>query len=436
MVDPAVAPDRVVPRRVRALGFRDFRWFFSANCISVSGGFMQLAGINWIVTEVTDSGSRIALVAVASMVPFMAFSPLGGALTDRYERRHLLLMVTWAQTGLAIAMAIAHGAGQLGYWMLVAFALVGGAFNGINAPVQQAIVPELVDKESLRSAAVLNSTSFTIARAVGPALAGVMIEVWGAGVTFWANAASFAAVIVVLMKAARRPPPARTGTAKFWSEFRGGLRFVRGAPGVKAALTLGALLALSGGVFQTPFTALVARRSFGADAGDYGLMQGVFGAGSVVTALVMIAFDPGYSHRRLAVLAVVSLGSGTVGVGVAPSFGWGLVAISIVGMGLMLATSTVWSALQAQTPDQYLGRVMAIFMMMFTGIVPVAVQVQGYGRCGVDRRCVGRHRRSRTPPGGVLRAQLRPPRRSHSLTSGHVAVRAAGSWRNHSARHP
>lgn len=370
-------PDRAVPDRLRALGFHDFRWLFAANVISVTGGFMQLAGVNWIVTDLTDSGAKVSLAAVASLVPFMVFSPIGGALCDRFERRLVMLVMNWIQLGMAVAMGAFYEAGWLTYWVLVAFALLSGAVNGMTAPVQQAIIPELVDVEALRSAALLNSTSFTVARAAGPALAGLTIELYGAGVTFWANAITFVAVIVAMMQASRRPPPDSSMSARFWSEFRSGVRYVRSSPGIRTAQLVGALLALVIGPLQTPFTALIARRAFDGDAGDYGLLQAAFGLGSLLAALTTLAVDPSASHRTLVRFGLLVMAGGTIALGLSPSLGWGLASLGFVGAGFMVVTSNTLSALQALCDDAFRGRVMAVWMMIFSAVTPIAVQVEG-----------------------------------------------------------
>ncbi len=362
-----------MPERVRALGFHDFRWLFVANVISVTGGFMQLAGVNWIVTDVTDSGAKVSFVAVASLVPFLLFSPLGGALCDRFERRLVMLVVNLLMAVLAAAMAVCYEFGWLTYWPLFGFALAGGVMGGITAPVQQAIVGDLVDPASLRSAAVLNSTSFTVARAAGPAAAGLMIETWGAGTTFWANAVSFAAVIIAMNRASRRPAPDPTATPAFWSEFRAGVRYTKQVPGLRVAMGMCALMSISGGPFQTPFTALVARRAFDTDAGGFGLLQGAFGAGSLVAAIALLAFDRGFSHRALSLAGSMSLGFGAVVLGLAPTLATGLLAMGVVGVGFMLTTSTLISSMQSLTVDAYRGRVLSIWMMVFSAVVPATV---------------------------------------------------------------
>ena len=211
-------------RRSRFAAFRssDFAAFWTGGVISSTGSQMQLAALAWVVAEQTRSGTRTLLLVFLGTIPLVVLSPVGGHLADRFPRRRLMLWTTAVQTVIAFALWWAWMRGAGSYWVLAVFSILGGTAGALNSPAWQALVPELVPRTDLRNAVMLNSAQFNIARATGPAIAGVMIDGVGNGPVFLANAVSFLAVIVALVCMSESPPREHLDRGRFVDEWRAG----------------------------------------------------------------------------------------------------------------------------------------------------------------------------------------------------------------------
>jgi len=223
-----------------------FRNLWVASIVSNIGTWMQSVGAAWLMTTLTSSSLLVALVQSASSLPFFLLALPSGAIADVVDRRRLLLVAQSWMLGVATLLAILTLGGWMtpGVLLILTFALgLGGV---LTAPAWQAITPEIVSREQLLPAITLNSAGFNISRALGPALAGLIIAVWGVGVTFLINAASFLGVIEVLRRWERLP---RTGVApveRIEGAIRAGLRYVRHSPDLQIILLRVALFTIAG----------------------------------------------------------------------------------------------------------------------------------------------------------------------------------------------
>ena len=168
---PAPFPARPWPHSLRAFASRDFRLLWLGAVVSSSGSQMQLAALGWVVALLTESATRVGLIAFAGVVPLVVLSPIGGSLADRFPRRKVLLVTQTVQMVQAVTLWATWAAGARSYWLLFALAAVGGATAALNAPVWQAFIPSLVDRRDLPNAVMLNSTQFNISKALGPVAA-------------------------------------------------------------------------------------------------------------------------------------------------------------------------------------------------------------------------------------------------------------------------
>jgi MFS family permease len=369
-------PDRRVPGQVAALGYRDYRWFWVASVVSNTGSMMHMAALNWVVADLPGV-TAATFVAGVGLIPMLVSSPIGGAIADRYERRLVFLWAVVLQMLTAAALALAYEAGWTSVGTFVALAVIGGFTGSIGAPVQQAIITDLVPVAAMRNASVLNSTQFTVSRSLGPTLAGVLIGPLGAGTVFWANTVSFAVLIVGLNRMERRPPPSRPSDAEgYVAAFRSGCRYTLGNAGLRVTLLAGFIVALVSSPLQLNGQ-VIAKEAFDAGPTAFGLLVGAFGYGSLVSALGVLAFDRGWTHRGLVLTGFPLFAAGLFGLSVSPVVALGIVANAVVGIAFMILMSTILSATHALCDDEYRGRVMSVWMLLWGVAAPIGIAVTG-----------------------------------------------------------
>ena len=337
---------------------------------------MYLAAIGWLVEDITDDPWKVTVAATAGLIPLLIMSPFGGSLADRYSRTRLFLATVVGQMVVAVALAWVVQIDAETFWVLVAFSLGGGATASVGAPVQQAIVVELVPGGAMRNAVFLNSTQWNISRAVGPMLGGWLIQFWGPAAAFWFNAASFTVLVIGLSLLPPRPPPGASSGQSFLADFLSGFNYARSIEGIRVVMLASFMLAAA--ISPTQWLApVIADDAFGVDAAGFGVLLGAFGVGSLVGALLLLQFDQGIPYSRLTAVGFAIVALFTLVLAVVPTFGLGVMAIGAVGLAFMVAMPTLTSALQSLCDDAFRGRVMSLWMMLFGLAAPLSILVQG-----------------------------------------------------------
>lgn len=361
---------------MQALGYRDYRLYWTTSVVSNIGSMMYLAAIGWLVEDITDDPWKVTVAATVGLVPLLLMSPFGGSLADRYSRTRLFLATVVGQMVVAVALAWVVQIDAETFWVLVAFSFGGGATASVGAPVQQAIVVELVPGGVMRNAVFLNSTQWNISRAVGPMLGGWLIQYFGAASAFWFNAASFTVLVIGLSFLPPRPPPGASSSQGFLADFLSGFRYANSIEGIRVVMLASFMLAAA--ISPTQWLApVIADDAFGVDAAGFGFLLGAFGVGSLVGAVLLLQFDPNMQYSRLVTVGMFAVALFTVVLAVVPTFALGVVAMGGVGLAFMVTMPTLTSALQSHCDDAYRGRVMSLWMMLFGLAAPLSILVQG-----------------------------------------------------------
>jgi MFS family permease len=238
------------------------------------------------VLQLTGSGALLGLVAAAQFLPFLLLGPYGGLVADRADKRRPLLVTQSALGLLALVLGLLTVTHVVRLWMVFVIAAALGTVNSVDQPARQTFIPEMVGRDRVQNAISLNSVLTNASRAVGPAVAGVLIATAGIGVCFLANAASFAAVLMALARIrtdALRPAPP---TGRERGQLRQGLRYVRGTPALLVPLLMMALVGTLAYEFQVALP-LLARVSLHGGASTYGLLTAAMGVGAVVGGLAV-----------------------------------------------------------------------------------------------------------------------------------------------------
>jgi len=349
----------------RPLRVAVFRRVFVADLVSDIGTFMQSVGAAWLLVSLGADASIVALTQTASSLPFFVFALPAGAIGDIVDRRRLLLCCECWKVGIAVVLAITTIGGFITPWLLLALTFALAAGDAIETPTWRAVLPDLVGKADLAAASALNGIEFNIARAVGPALAGVLIAAAGVGAAFAVNALSFLGVLMII---ARWQRPARTRLTPretVTGATVAALRYVRHSPAVRTVL-------LRAGVTMCAASALLAllpslARSVSDRPIVYGLLLGCFGFGAVLGVVVMQPARARWTLEAVASSAVVILAVMIATAGAVRSIPLLALTMLAAGAGWLVFTSLVSALVQTLAPDWARARVLAVFLLTFQG---------------------------------------------------------------------
>jgi MFS family permease len=371
----AMSPRHEAANLWRPLRTPIFRQLLVADVMSDVGTFMQGVGAAWLMVSLGAGPMYVALTQTASTLPFFLLALPAGSIGDIVDRRKLILYTEAWMVCVAIALAVVTLTGVITPWILLALTFALSAGDAFETPTWRAVLPELVRKEDLPAASALNGIEFNIARAVGPALAGVLIATSGVGAAFLVNVASFVGVIFVV---ARWKRPAHTRTAP--PETVGGatvaaIRYVRYAPAIRALMLRSSVVMFfaSASFALLPTVALNVSHS----AIGYGILLGCFGAGAVGGALVMQPARARWSTEAVASIAVAVLGATIVATGTVPSLAGLVIVMLVSGAAWIIFISLVSALVQNLAPDWVRARTLAVFMLISQGGMAAGSAVWG-----------------------------------------------------------
>jgi len=349
----------------RPLRVPTFRNLLLADVVSDIGTFMQNVGAAWLMVSLGAGPIYVALTQTAASLPYFLLALPAGVAGDIVDRRRLVLFTEYWMMGVALLLAVVTIAGWMSPWLLLLLTFALSAGDAFETPTWRAVLPELVSKEDIAPASALNGIEFNLARAVGPALAGVVIAAAGVAATFVANFVSFFGVILVVAKW-KRPIRKRTSPPETLSGATvAALRYVRHSPVIIAVLfRTGVVMFFSSALFALlPSVA----RSVNRSAIGYGLLLGFFGVGAIMGALIMQPARARWSTEVVVSAGVVVLGLVTVAMSGLHSV-LALVPVMLLGGAAWVNFISLISALvQNLAPDWVRARVLAIFILVYQG---------------------------------------------------------------------
>jgi MFS family permease len=361
----------------RSLDIYNFRIWSIGSIASNIGTWMQRVAQDWLVlTQLThQNATAVGIVTALQFGPQLLMLPFSGSSADRFDRRKLLIATQTLMGLLALGLGLLTIAGVVELWHVYCFAFGLGCVAAFDAPARQTFVSELVPDENLSNAVALNSTSFNAARLIGPAVAGVMINLVGTGWVFLFNAASFVAVLYSMtllrkheLYLRERSHAARRGLGE-------GFRYVWRRPDLKAVLFMLFLIGTFGLNFPI-FISTMAVGAFHVGPHEFGLLTSVMAIGSVSGALLSAK----RAEPRVTTLFVAAalFGIGFVLAAFMPSYWWFALTLVWLGAAAQTFTTTANGTLQLSTEPEMRGRVMAIFLAVTLGSAPIGGPIVGY----------------------------------------------------------
>jgi len=370
VVAPIAAKNSVSPWA--PLGEPLFRSLWIASVISYTGTWMQNVGAGWLMTQLTMNPLMVGLVQAAGAVPvFLVILP-AGALADMVDRRRFLLLTQGWMVLASATLGILTLASCVGPWVLLLFTFLLGLGAVMNDPAWQAITPELVPAKQHASAVALNSAGFNVARAVGPAMGGLIVAAVGCGTTFLLNAFSFLGVILFLYRW-KRPVEAPRKTQRVWSAIGDGFSYVRESGLAKSVL-------LRTGTFSVAAVAMLAllpiiARPYGARG--YGVLLGCFGLGALLGALALPRLREKLSVDGVVVTAILIFAGMTFAAGRAETFSLLCVVMVVAGAAWIGILACLNVAAQTMCPAYVRARALSFYLLVLQGGMAVGATLWG-----------------------------------------------------------
>jgi MFS family permease len=355
----------------RSLNGFNYRLWTGGAIVSNVGSWMQSTAQDWLVlTQLThNNATAVGLVMALQFGPLLLLLPLTGFAADHFDRRKLLIATQAAMGLLALGLGLLTIAGVVALWHVYVFAFLLGCVTAFDMPARQTFIAELVGETDLPNAVALNSTSFNVARMIGPAAAGILIAGVGTGWVFLINAVSFAAVLASLALL-------RVGKAlRIRGSLVEGFRYVWNRPDLKTMLLMLFFIGTFG--FNFPiFISTMSVTAFHADAGEYGLLTSVMAAGSLIGAL--LAARRAKPHMALLLAGAAIFGFGFALAAIMPNTWLFGLALALIGAAAQTFTISTNSLVQLSTEPTMRGRVMAILIAIALGGTPIGAPIVGW----------------------------------------------------------
>jgi MFS family permease len=439
---------RAAGRAFRSLALPNYRLYLAGSTVSLVGTWVQRIGQDWLVLQLTHSGTALGISNAFQFVPVLFGGLWAGVVVDRYNRRRILMITQAVSAVLAAALGLLIVLGAQDVIEIYAMGFALGCVTIFDTPCRQAYVVEIVGPEHLLNAQSLYSLVYNGARLVGPVVGGFLIDAAGVAPTFFVNAASFLAVIasLLLTDPAKLHQGERVSRAP--RQVREGLRFAMSARDVRMALVLITFVSVFGQNFRVVFP-LLASQIFHGGAQTYGLLTAALGLGAVLGALVTAA-GSGFMLAQL-VGVVLVFGAANALVAISPSLWVALAVTTVLGAANMACNTLTRNVLLARSPASMRGRSISLYSFISQGSTPIGGPAVGY-LCSVFNARAGllvgavaaiipaglmapgvfsRHRRS------ALDAEDGPDRdrRSQAPVAG-LAARGSGDGRDGAGRGP
>lgn len=335
---------------------------------------MQRIAQDWLVLELTGSGTILGIVTALQFLPALFLSLPAGKLADRRNKRKLLIITNIIAGSAALILGVLVVTDLVQIWHVMALAVLLGVSSAIDAPIRQSFVPELVGREDLPNAIGLNSANFNAGRLVGPAIAGFIIAAFGTGPAFLINALTFPVVIgaLMLMKPDTLHKFERAGKN---DGVRSALQYVKTRADLIAVMTLVLMVGAFGFNFQV-VTALMARVEFGLGANAFGLFGTMIAIGTV-TGAVSLARAKESPKLDFIFKSAIAFGLVEIVASQMPTYWMFAGVLPLAGFTAMMVMANANAYVQSSVPDQLRGRVMGLYLMVFLGGSPLGSPIIG-----------------------------------------------------------
>ncbi|MEW8955027.1 MFS transporter [Clostridium sp.] len=370
---------KVVKNRFPALTHRNFRYFWFGQCVSLIGTWIQNTTQSWLVLEIATENTAFLLGVINALqfLPLMLFSLFSGVIVDRFNKRNILI---FTQVGLMI-MAILQGilvyTNTIEYWHLMIIAFLVGSLNSIDFPTRHSFVIELVGKKNLMNAIALNSTIFNAARILGPGIGGLLIGYVGIAPCYFINAVTFIPVIFGIYSirgiVAKKD---KFDNGSVIKEIKEGLAYIKG----NKALVRTFVFIVVIGIFAFNYSVLIpifSTEVLGLSSKEYGFLMSSLGVGSLIGALRMATKKSSMPKEKSIQIIGYIVSILLIIIGITTKYYTLSLFLACIGIFNVSFSTSANSRVQLSSKDEYRGRVMSVYNMLFAGVTPIGSMFTG-----------------------------------------------------------
>jgi len=362
---------RFINRNFHALTHKNFRYFWTGQCVSLIGTWMQSIGQSWLVLSITNSPFLLGVLGMVQFMPVTLFSLFAGVIVDKYSKKKLLVFTQISSMLLALSLSVLVFTNTIRYEYILILAFLLGCINCIDMTTRQSFTIEIAGKEDLMNAIALNSATFNLARILGPSIGAIIMAYFGAGWCFLLNGLSYFAVLYGLynikVKSYVRKQVKGSSMLK---EIKDGLKYVRSSKilfeTVLMVLVIG-IFAFNYNVLVPSFTKLVLHES----EKTYGLLMSFLGVGSLLGAIFASMRSRRGLSKRIMFISSIALAILLVLNGLNINYIIAALLLGATGIFNIQFSTTANSTLQLNSKDEYRGRVMSVYSFVFAGSAPL-----------------------------------------------------------------
>jgi MFS family permease len=366
-----------LPSSLRALNYRNFQLYMSGQSISLVGTWMQRIAVSWLVYELTHSAFMLGLVAFASRIPMLVLSPYAGAYVDRHSRYKTLLITQFASMLQAGLLALVVLTNHYDITIIILLSIMLGVINAFDAPSRQSLMIVLVrTNKDLPNAIALNSSMVTLARLIGPAVAGILLSTVGEGICFLINFLSFIAVISSLLMMKLNIPARKKNVEHIWMNLRQGFTYLKHNPALRYSILLMALLSL----IIMPYVTLLpiyAKTVFKGDVTTFSWLNCISGLGALIGAVYVARLNFERNLLKVIIGAGLLISLSLVLFSYSTYLPLSLLIIMIGEGGLLTFVASTNTFLQTHVEESMRGRVISYYVMAFGGMIPIGSLIIG-----------------------------------------------------------
>ena len=354
-----------------ALRHKNFRYYWLGMCVSMTGTWMQMIAQPWLAYKLTNSPFLLSLIGAMQFTPVLLFSLFAGVLVDKFPKKNLLIFTQSAALVITLILAILVFTGQIRYWQLLITATSLGLVNTIDMPTRQSFIIELVGQEDLMNGIALNSAIFNVARIIGPAIGGIIMGYWGVAVCFLANSISYGAVLISLIFIKpvyqEKAPEIKEHVIP---KIKEGLQYIFSRDVLIITLMILAVVAtfaMNFGVLVPVFTIEVLHL----EETGFGFLMSMMGFGSLCGALLVAMTSRSGPRKLILYFVPLVVGISLILVGLTNLYVLTGLALAATGFFFIIFSSIANSTMQLNSLNEYRGRVMSVYSLIFAGSTPL-----------------------------------------------------------------
>lgn len=366
-----------LPDTLRALHYYNFRLYVIGQSISLLGTWMQRIAVGWLVYELTHSAFILGLVAFAGQIPMLLLSPYAGSYVDRHSRYRTLLatqIASMVQAGLLALLVLTN---HYNVEIIIILSVMLGIINAFDAPSRQSLMIVMVKKNyDLQNAIAINSSMVTLARLAGPAIAGILLSAFDAGICFLVNFLSFFAVLACLLAMKLTIPPRKKNAAPIWMNLLQGYRYLKRTPSLKNAIWMIGLISIIVSPYITLFP-VFAQDVYGGGVEEFSWLNSIAGLGALIGAVYLATLKTTKHLLKIISIAGIVLTANLIIFSFSKNFYVALFFIMLAEIGLLTVISATNTYLQTHVEERMRGRVISYFVMAFGGMQPIGNLIMG-----------------------------------------------------------